>query len=94
MNDDFHEAHRAFNRGGHKEIEEMYKKLGRRQETPNESGSSAGRPRLEARPSFLKALKQIMPHVLDGTISYNKAAERLGISRRSLKRYAEAHGLI
>ena len=50
-----------------------------------------GRPPLSAAPEFIKALYRVLPHVSSGILSQRKAADELGISARSLKRYMEQH---
>ena len=47
-----------------------------------------GRPRLDDSPGFRKRFATVLPHLLAREISQGQAARELGISVRSLKRYA------
>ena len=52
-----------------------------------EQGHRLGRPPLSARKGFVKRFAAIVPSVLQGEISNTEAAERLGISVRSFRRW-------
>ena len=47
-----------------------------------------GRPRLDNQEAFTSRLYKVLPRLKSGDISQRRAAEVLGISVRSLKRYA------
>ena len=47
-----------------------------------------GRPRLDADPEFVQHFATVLPRLRAGEISQSQAARKLGISIRSLKRYA------
>ena len=47
-----------------------------------------GRPRLDSQETFTSRLYEVLPRLRSGDISQRRAAEALGISVRSLKRYA------
>ena len=48
-----------------------------------------GRPRLDADPEFVQHFATVLPRLRASEISQGQAARELGISVRSLKRYAE-----
>ena len=50
-----------------------------------------GRPRLDDSPEFHKSFATILPRLLARVISQRQAAEELGISVRSCKRYVARH---
>ena len=52
--------------------------------------AKGGRPRLDRREGFLSSLSEVLPHVYAEIMSWRRAAAMVGISPRSLKRYAEA----
>ena len=47
-----------------------------------------GRPRLDSQEAFTSRLYEVLPRLKSGDISQRRAAEVLGISVRSLNRYA------
>ena len=47
-----------------------------------------GRPRLDSQETFTSRLYEVLPRLRSGDISQRRAAEVLGISVRSLNRYA------
>ena len=47
-----------------------------------------GRPRLDAQEGWLEELREVMPHLHDGTVTQREAARLLRCSVRSLWRYA------
>ena len=52
------------------------------------NGAKEGRPRLDSQEGFTSWLYEVLPRLKSGDISQRRAAEVLGISVRSLKRYA------
>ena len=50
--------------------------------------SKGGRPRLDSQEAFTLRLCEVLPRLRSGDISQRRAAEVLGISVRSLNRYA------
>ena len=48
----------------------------------------SGRPRLDSNPDFVRRFATVLPSLTAGAISQGQAARELGISVRSLKRYA------
>ena len=53
------------------------------------TGAKGGRPRVDDRPGFYEDFCRVLPRLRAKEISQREAARRLGISVRSLKRYAE-----
>ena len=51
--------------------------------------ANGGRPRLDSQEGFVAALLRVLPRVYAGNISQRRAAKELGISARTLNRYAE-----
>ena len=52
------------------------------------NSANGGRPRLDNQEEFTSRLYEVLPRLNSGDISQRRAAEVLGISVRSLKRYA------
>ena len=52
------------------------------------NGAKEGRPRLDNQEGFTSRLCEVLPRLRSGDISQRRAAEALGISVRSLNRYA------
>ena len=52
------------------------------------NSAKGGRPRLDSQEGFTSRLYEVLPRLRSGDISQRRAAEVLGISVRSLKRYA------
>ena len=52
------------------------------------NGAKEGRPRLDNQEGFTSRLCEVLPRLRSGDISQRRAAEVLGISVRSLNRYA------
>ena len=64
-------------------------RMGCRIEKSAQMSLRSGRPRLDHRPGFAESFAAILPRLQAMEISQREAAEELGISPRSLMRYAE-----
>ena len=80
-------------------LEELIAKQAPQQQEPEpriqdaRRGAKGGRPRLDAQEDFVKGFCQLLPRLNDGSMSRSEAANRLGVSHRSVSRYMRVLGV-
>ena len=70
-----------------KSVQNPFKLCPRRE---NMSGSITGRPSYKNDPQFMETFADVWPKIINGTMSYGRAAQLCGCSKRTMIRYVQA----